>query len=307
MIISHLYYKNNQWTIQSNEEHTQGVSQLASRFAGEFGMSLWGEILGELHDKGKESNAFQQHIKKESGYEIEIEVAGNYHHSYVGAVIARKLYGKTYDNFLVNQILSHHSGLHDSDEIELSIEEELKQNRNKEIPLEIVEYDKKIELKLPFKVSPMDFHHLARVLYSCLVDADYLDTESFMDAESANLRKQKTTLDSLLPMLERKLCELKAKAAPSSVNDIRNQVQQQCLLKSETPVGFYSLTVPTGGGKTLSSLLWAMRHAIRNGQRRIIIAIPYTSIIIQTASVLRSIFGEENVLEHHSNVNPECK
>ncbi len=305
--ISHIYRDHaGNWVVQSNENHTVGVAKLCSQFAAEFGMGVYGNVLGSLHDKGKESTVFQQHIQKESGYAPEIQVTGNYHHAYVGGIIARRLDGKTFDNFFVNQILSHHSGLHDSDEIESTITEELKRNPNGELPQEIDTDVQKIILNKPlFAVKPNDFHHMARMLYSCLVDADYLDTESFMDAESANLRKQTTTLDSLLPMLERKLGELKSKAAPSSVNNIRKQVQQQCRLKAETPIGFYSLTVPTGGGKTLSSLLWAMKHALHNGQRRIIIAIPYTSIIMQTASVLRSIFGEENVLEHHSNVNPE--
>lgn len=78
-IISHIYQDNvGRWIIQSNEEHSVGVARLAARFAGEFGMSEWGKVLGQLHDKGKESHAFQQHIKKESGYEPDIKVCGNY-------------------------------------------------------------------------------------------------------------------------------------------------------------------------------------------------------------------------------------
>lgn len=126
-----------------------------------------------------------------------------------------------------------------------------------------------------------------------------------MDKESSDLRKNKASLKHLLPLLEKYLMNLKTDAKDSEVNQIRDIVQRQCLKMSEEPVGFYSLTVPTGGGKTLSSLAWAIKHAIHNGQRRVIIAIPYTSIIMQTASVLRGIFGNENVLEHHSNVNSE--
>ena len=91
----------------------------------------------------------------------------------------------------------------------------------------------------------------------------------------------------------------------TEVNKIRNEIQQVCLAKSQEPSGFYSLTVPTGGGKTLSSIVWALNHAIHNGKKRVIIAIPYTSIIVQTAAILRNIFGEENVLEHHSNIETE--
>lgn len=298
-LISHIYQDNvGHWITQSNEEHSVGVARLAARFAGEFGMSEWGKVLGQLHDKGKESHAFQQHIKKESGYEPDIKVCGNYNHAFIGGVLARKLYGKSADIFFVNQIVSHHTGLHDYDEIEGIL--------NQDIPAEVNINIGKEKLNVPaFKIQTNDFHHLARMMFSCLVDADFLDTEAFMDKESSMLRRNKATLYDLLPLLENKLKDLKAKADNSNVNAIRNQVQQQCIKMADTEIGFYSLTVPTGGGKTLSSLVWAMKHAIRNGQKRIIIAIPYTSIIVQTASVLRSIFGEENVLEHHSNVDPE--
>ena len=299
-IISHLYQDKSggHWVIQSNEDHTVGVAELAARFASEFGMASWGRLLGILHDKGKESNAFQQHIRKESGYAPETKVTGDYHHAYVGGIIARNLYGKTFDNFLTNQIVSHHTGLHDSDELD--------QKLCKEIPQEIDTHIDKIKLNRPAaNIMPNDFHHLARMLYSCLVDADFLDTEAFMDKESSVLRNNKANLSTLLPMLVKYLSDLKKNAKDTEVNRIRNHVQEQCLKMSETAIGFYSLTVPTGGGKTLSSLLWAMKHAIHNGQKRIIIAIPYTSIIMQTAAILRNIFGEENVLEHHSNVDTE--
>ena len=130
-----------------------------------------------------------------------------------------------------------------------------------------------------------DVHHLSRMLFSCLVDADYLDTESFMDEKSAKMRKNSIKLNDLLPLLELHLEKLQRGSQSSYLNAIRQQVCKRCIELSETQKGFYSLTVPTGGGKTLSSLVWAMRHAIHNGMRRIIIAIPYTSIIVQTASI----------------------
>ena len=225
----------------------------------------------------------------------------HYHHAYIGAIIARRLYGKTADNFFVNQILSHHSGLHDSDELD-GESSELK----KTIPAEVDTNAGKMVLdKLSFKCEASDIHHLSRMLYSCLVDADYLDTEAFMDKASSELRANKAALKDLLPKMEAYLCNLKDRAEDTEVNRIRADVQQQCIKAAISPAGFYSLTVPTGGGKTLSSLVWAMKHALHNGQKRIIIAIPYTSIIIQTAAILREIFGAENVLEHHSNVDSE--
>ena len=119
------------------------------------------------------------------------------------------------------------------------------------------------------------------------------------------MRGSHTSMSDLLKMMETHLLELKATAPDTEVNRIRNYVQEQCVQASQGEGGFYSLTVPTGGGKTLASVLWALNHAVKNNLQRIIIAIPYTSIIVQTASTLKRIFGENNVLEHHSNINPE--
>lgn len=120
-----------------------------------------------------------------------------------------------------------------------------------------------------------------------------------MSPDTAKIRGNKTTLPELLPLLDKKLDSFKA---DTPVNIIRKEILLMCNSKAESDRGFYSMTVPTGGGKTLTSLSWALRHAIHNGQNRVIIAIPYTSIITQTAAILKDIFGERNVLEHHSNV-----
>ena len=112
-------------------------------------------------------------------------------------------------------------------------------------------------------------------------------------------------IPEMLDKLERHLQTLNEKSVVSDVNTIRKRVQDICRQESGGKKGFYGLTVPTGGGKTLSSILWALLHAKRNNQKRIVIAIPYTSIIVQTASILKEIFGEENVLEHHCNFNVE--
>ena len=301
-VISHIKYNGTDWIIQSNEEHQKGVANLASQFAGEFGMAEWGRVLGLLHDKGKEQKTFQQHIQKESGYNPEIKVEGDYNHAYVGALIAKKLFSNPpYYLLMDNILMGHHRGLYDHGDKE----EILKKKMPDDVSVETLnEEQKKRKWNIPQLESPKDRHHLIRMLYSCLVDADYLDTEHFMMPEQSLLRGGKSTIEELLLKLEAYLDDLKRNAADTEVNKIRNEVQQYCINASEDDVDFYSLTVPTGGGKTLSSILWALRHAKKNGLKRVIIAIPYTSIITQTAAVLRNIFGDENVLEHHSNVNP---
>ncbi len=149
------------------------------------------------------------------------------------------------------------------------------------------------------------FHLWVRMLFSCLVDADFLDTEAFMDEEKPQIRKQFPVLAEMLPIfnrsMEAKIAQLGEQSANTPVNRIRADVLAQCRQQAVLLPGMFSLTVPTGGGKTLSSLAFALEHAKHHAKRRVIYAIPYTSIIEQTADVFRSIFGKDDVVEHHSN------
>ena len=291
-IISHI--RTEDWAIQSNENHQQGVSMLASRFADEIGMAEWGRVLGLLHDKGKEKRAFQQHIIKESGLDSGVVVEGDYRHAYVGAILAKQLFPK-HHMLMDNALMGHHRGLYDDGD--------MKEIMKSAIPDDVTINEFKADFEVLRLEKPKDIHHLERMLYSCLVDADFLDTEAFMQPEQSKLRGKYDSLQVLEEKLEAYLEGLKKNAPDTEVNRIRNEVQNWCIEESANPLGFYSLTVPTGGGKTLASVLWAIKHAIKNEFNRVIIAIPYTSIITQTASVLRNIFGVENVLEHHSNVD----
>ncbi|MDE5688037.1 MAG: CRISPR-associated helicase Cas3', partial [Paramuribaculum sp.] len=293
--------------IQTNRQHQKGVADLAESFAGKIGLPSWGKTLGLLHDKGKERNAFQYYIRKTNGIPCcGLKPENDHNHAYVGGIYALELMGKSVINLLVNQIISHHTGLHDYMDVETILS-------TKALPAEINR--EKIDTTTLHKeihscalCSSADnlrhLHHLSRMLFSCLIDADRLDTERFMNHESWNLRQERADIASLLPLLESYIRNLQSHSADTPVNRIRKEIQEKCVEASVGEKGFYSLTVPTGGGKTLSSLLWAMKHAVKHNMSRIIIAIPYTSIISQTAGLLKRILGDNNVLEHHSGFNP---
>lgn len=283
--------------IQNNDEHQRGVAKLAGKFAADFGMAAWGEVVGLLHDKGKEKRAFQEHIMRNSGYRPEVVVSGTKDHAVVGALIAKQLFPQ-FHLLMDNVLMGHHRGLYDEEECQQKL-------RETEMPMEIDVQPINIQLPVPRLGGREDVHQLVRMLYSCLVDADFLDTESFMSPEQHRLRVRTWDMRKLLGLLQRHLAQLSSGAPQSAVNEVRQYVQQQCVAQGSGTTGFYSLTVPTGGGKTLASVLWALHHAVAHDLRHIIIGIPYTSIIEQTAQTLKSIFGEQNVLEHHSNFDYE--
>lgn len=301
VIISHV--RERDMAVQTNEEHSEGVAKLAGLFASSFDCGEFGRVMGLLHDKGKEQITFQNYIRKESGFDSQINYAPKTPHAYVGSLIAEKSLGHDLGMTLSWPIMGHHTGLYDWSKYDETI-------RGKSIPEDVSSlqiepealYD---DLKSFNRRCPQekDVNHWLRMLYSCLVDADFLDTEGFMNPEESDRRGCGAKMTDLKIMLDKYLTEHFSDVPESEVNKIRAEIQACCLKESKKPSGFYSLTVPTGGGKTISSIVWAVNHALKNGKKRIIIAIPYTSIIVQTAETLRGIFGEENVLEHHSDMD----
>ena len=163
-------------------------------------------------------------------------------------------------------------------------------------------------IELPFKLvkgmGGFSLSFFTRMLFSCLVDADFLDTERFCSPGIANERPTfhtGTTLQGLQQKLQSCMNEIVTTAEPTDVNNLRKKVLVQCKQKAKLPQQIFSLTVPTGGGKTLSSMSFALDHAVEHELDRIIYAIPFTSIIEQNAAIFQDIFGREQVLEHHCN------
>ena len=130
------------------------------------------------------------------------------------------------------------------------------------------------------------------MLYSCLVDADFLDTENFMTPEQTELRGTAISLFELKRKFDSYMEEMARKSLPSKINNIRSSILKACREKAILEPGFYSLNVPTGGGKTLSSMAFALEHALCHNKKKIIMAIPYTSIIEQTAKIYK--YGTDN-------------
>lgn len=161
----------------------------------------------------------------------------------------------------------------------------------------------------PITMDPEKDPHFAlsvfiRMLYSCLVDADFLDTERFM-SNGMIQRDSGECMEVLLDKLKDRISKWLVNRDDTTVNGRRSEILRNCLEQGKTPKGLFQLTVPTGGGKTVASLAFALRHAVEHHMDRVIYVIPYTSIIEQNAQVFREILGNENVLENHSNVDYE--
>lgn len=266
-------------------EHLEGTSALCEEFAAGFNMGYVGRLLGLYHDIGKYSSGFQKRIQK-GGPKVDHSTAGAYE------------LGKVGRNFipLAFCIAGHHSGLMnkgakgdlDNGTLVARMHKKLTGDldyRNFQNDLPAISIDKK---QLPPFTNTYEEMLRTRMLFSCLVDADYLDTESFMQPKAL----VRGDFDNLELLYERYKAYIATKfpEPTDEFNKKRTEIRENCIAAAHGAEGLYSLTVPTGGGKTIASLGFALEHAMTHkNKQRIIYVIPYTSIIEQTADVFLSL------------------
>ncbi|MET3661207.1 CRISPR-associated helicase Cas3' [Aquamicrobium ahrensii] len=296
---------------QGLKSHLEGVAALAERKAQSFGLGRAAFVAGLFHDLGKYSPAFQQRLEG---------AAATVEHSTAGAQILKDM--ARGDNAAMAEIigyaiLGHHAGLPDRQgegegtfNLRMSAPLAIDDAWRREIPGELPDLVPQMMRSLPRDPVERAFAiaFMGRMIFSCLVDADFRDTEQFY----ASLGERQA--DRQWPALGGLLDEFAAGfdahiagfGAPSGeLGQVRARVLAHVRHGAQREPGLFTLTVPTGGGKTLASLGFALDHARRYGHRRIIMAIPFTSIIEQTAQVLRDVLGAEHVLEHHSSIDEE--
>lgn len=290
-------------------EHLLATAQLAETFAQYVG-SDWAELAGRWHDMGKYRKRFQGYIRIQSGYEkenVHIENGKRAPHSTAGAIHAVKHLPAGEGHIIAYLIAGHHAGLPDWFGGKGSL--------NHRLHVGLAEYQEALVENIPDNIltgdnpailkhikTPEAFALWMRILFSCLVDADFLDTERYMQPKRFSDRETPASLDKLQRQFFESIEKLQNNSTQSPLNTIRNSILKQCTNAAELKPGLFSLTVPTGGGKTLSSLAFALKHAQIHNKKRIIYAIPFTSIIEQNADVFRKFLEDDNaVLEHHSN------
>jgi CRISPR-associated endonuclease/helicase Cas3 len=305
-----------------NHGHLNKVAYWTAKFAAEMfpkdypkskSAHDWGYLAGLWHDLGKFAPEWQTYLASMSDPHSD-DVSGKIDHSTAGAQHAVGVH-PALGHLLAYSIAGHHSGLLDGKSNTACQATRLQKNNlpdYKSAPSEITSHPIP---QLP-RFLPRDAYSISlftRMIFSCLVDADFLATEAFMNPFQAKTRNQ--TPDSALREISRLIdAEIDNFGIPTpddTVNFQRRRVVENCRSAAKQSAGIFSLTVPTGGGKTLSSLSFALRHACAHGQQRVIYVVPFTSIIEQNAEVIREILAPLQsasftpLIEHHSSLSPE--
>ncbi len=279
---------------QTLKDHLENVSRYAECFANDFDAGEIGALLGLVHDFGKYQAKFQERIRNKS---VKVD------HASAGAkVLADTFLEMGWLHGMV--VAGHHTGLKDSGNGN-NMGDTTYAARMNNYQGETIDFEKEITLPSSLILKKFNYDRenwsfafatYFKMLFSCLVDADWTDTEEYVtDVKREGISY---TIDELL----RKVNAGIPVNNGSPLNNIRAEILQDCRLAAKSEQGLFTLTVPTGGGKTLSSLAFALEHARKNNLKRVIYVIPYTSIIEQNADVIARILGAEYVLEHHSQV-----
>jgi len=289
------------------EDHLCATGGLAAAFAARFGFSAAGEAAGRLHDVGKYSDAFQRRIRNDGG---------RTDHSTAGACEAFRLFGPIAGSLLAYGIAGHHAGLADggrATDADLTVRLgkaldpgwERWRSRNAIQPPERARVVADVSALLD-SAAPDDRPYaagfLGRMLFSALVDADFLATEAFLDTRRGAARGGHPAVGNLAIALNAHLEEKAAEAERTALNTERARILADCRAAADLAPGVFTLQVPTGAGKTLSSLAFALDHAVGHGLDRVVYAVPFTTITEQTADVFRQAFasvGDDCVVEHH--------
>ena len=303
---------------QTLQSHSVNVGEMAAEFARIFGAQEIACQMGQLHDLGKYSEPFDRRLH--GGPSVD--------HATAGAKIAVERWGNVIGKLMAFCIAGHHAGLANGSG-EGDNRRTLKQRLALQFGTDIPALDNlwQQEIKLPQNLSapPLkaDAHHpffsyafFTRMLYSCLVDADYLDTEVFylkLENEAAerggypDLNALQHNFNQFINAFRQRIAEApeqtEAEKRKAALNRLRSEILDYAVEQAAQAQGLFTLTVPTGGGKTFTSMAFALEHAKRYDMRRVIYVIPFTSIIEQNAAEFRKSFGElgeQAVLEHHS-------
>lgn len=285
---------------QSLIDHLKETAELAGQYAETFGAYQWGYCAGLLHDVGKYSQEFQRRIR---GSEEQVD------HATAGAQLCYERKGGY--SLISYCIAGHHAGLPDiGTRNDRSSMPTLCGRLKKRIP-DYNAYETEITIpqlsEPPFVIQKKEEVGFTgalfvRMLYSCLVDADFLNTETFMNKGMT----ERDRGDSISVLYERCMSGISGwlkNEDRNTINGRRTEILKHCLEMASKERGMFRLTVPTGGGKTMASLAFALKHALEHGMDRVIYVIPYTSIIEQTAGIFAEKLGQKNVLEHHCNVD----
>jgi CRISPR-associated endonuclease/helicase Cas3 len=288
-------------------DHLTNTANIAEGFGLDLEISNLAYIAGLLHDIGKYSEAFQKRLDGSPNKPD---------HATAGARLAVEIFNNTDTEKWLATIVAycvsgHHTGLPDYGSV-ISLESDgtliSRIDPEKKLLEDFSSYKSEIDLsslKLKsrtIKTTSADqgfsIAFLTRMLFSTLVDADFQDTETFIQG-SARPRGGYDSINKLREKFSKHIQQFVTRS--NEINKKRSETLSACIGKAENEQGFFTLTIPTGGGKTLSSMGFALNHAVKHGLKRIIYVIPFTSIIEQNAGVFKGILGEENVLEHHSN------